>query len=334
MFLRSLILLVLVSCLGACSAKLHPIPYQPAADVQHRTEFQPGMRDKMPLFGQYWLPKDGQPRALLLLVHGTAEHSGLFAPFAEALTRQGYGVYGLDMQGWGQSPGIKKRKGSVRSHDDYVRDVAATLTTLRREFPGLPIYGVGESLGATVLMRGQLTGLLKFNGIIMSGPGYKPNPSLAGIRGPAFAMRLALWGAGIFGDYMPGWPTVPSDLGIKAAICSGSVKSRMLRDPYVSHQWLPAAYLKGLADSQSLIDQKLEELTVPMLIIHGEKDNLIPLASSQEIMRRARTSDKKLVVVTEGCHANLVETASWPQAAKDITAWLEPRLPSRTFNRE
>lgn len=329
MHVRHLLLILLLAALGGCSARLHPIPYQPAPDVQHRTEFQPGMRDKMPLFGQYWLPRNEAPRALLLLVHGTAEHSGLFAPLAEALTREGFGVYGLDLQGWGQSPGIKKRMGSIRSHDDYVRDVAATLTSLRREYPGLPVYGVGESLGATVLLRGQLTGVLSFNGLIMSGPGYKPNPSLAGIRGPAFAMRLALWGAGIFGDYMPGWPTVPTDIGIKAAICSASVKSRMLRDPYVSHKWLPASYLSGLADSQAIINEKLESLTVPFLIIHGEKDNLIPMASSEEIMQRANTRDKKLVVITEGCHANLVETESWPQAGRDMVKWLEPRVKAR-----
>lgn len=280
------------------------------------------MKDKMPLFGRYWAPLEGRPSAILLVIHGTAEHSGLYAPLAETIAREGYGVYAVDMQGWGRSPGLKKRMGYVKSHDDYVRDVAATLISLRRQYPGLPIYGVGESLGATVLLRGQLTGVLTFNGLIMSGPGYRPNPSLLGIRGPAFAAKFGLWSAGIFGDFMPGWPVVPTDLGIRMAICSPSVQDRMLKDPYVPHRWLPASYLSGLADSQGVINKNLDTLTTPFLIIHGEKDSLIPLDSSSEIMRRAKTSDRQLVVINKGCHANLIETSSWPQAAKAMITWL------------
>jgi alpha-beta hydrolase superfamily lysophospholipase len=231
------------------------------------------------------------------------------------------------MQGWGRSPGVKKKRmGYVKSHDDYVRDVAATMISLRRKFPTLPIYGAGESLGATVLLRGQLTGVLSFNGLIMSGPGYRPNPSLLGIRGPAFAAKFGLWGAGIFGDYFPGWPVISTNIGLRLAICSPSVQKRMLKDPYVPHRWLPASYLSGLADSQGIIDKNLDKLSTPFLIIHGEKDNLIPLDSSSEIMRRAQTKDRELVEIKKGCHANLIETTSWPQAAKIMTTWLDAHV--------
>lgn len=325
MTLFRLVLLLAVSFLAACSAKLQPIPYQAPTDVQHRMELQPGMTNKMSLFGQMWLPQSQAPQAILLLVHGTAEHSGLFAPLAETLARAGYGVYGLDLQGWGRSPGYKKRMGSIKSHDDYVRDVAATYITLRRQYPGLPIYGVGESLGGTVLLRGQLTGVLNFTGLIMSGPGYRPNPSLLGIRGPAFAARLGLWSAGLFGDFFPNWPTIPTNLGIRMAICSPDVQKRMLKDPYVSHQWLPASYLSGLADSQPIISDNLDHLDFPFLIIHGEKDSLIPRSSSEEIIRRSKTRDKQLSIIPKGCHANFIETPSWPQAAKLMIDWLKPR---------
>lgn len=328
MALRTLLLLLVVSFLAACSAKLQPIPYQAPADLQHRMELQPGMTSKMPLFGQMWLPQNRAPQAILVLVHGTAEHSGLFAPLAETLAHAGYGVYALDLQGWGRSPGYKKRMGSIKSHDDYVRDVAATYITLRRQYPDLPIYGVGESLGGTVLLRGQLTGVLNFNGLIMSGPGYRPNPSLLGIRGPAFATRLGLWSAGIFGDIMPGWPSVPTNTGIRMAICSPDTQKRMLKDPYVSHQWLPASYLAGLADSQGVINKNLDKLETPFLIIHGEKDSLIPRASSEEIIRRAKSKDKQLSIIHNGCHANFIETPSWPQAAKFMIDWLNPRTRS------
>lgn len=323
---RHLLLLFFVLFLGACSAKLQPIPYKAPADINYRGEFQPGMRDKMPLYGRYWAPTADAPKAILVLVHGTAEHGGLFAPLAETMAREGYGVYAVDMQGWGRSKGVKKRMGYVLSHDDYVRDVASTYTSLRRQFPTTPIYGVGESLGATVLLRGQLTGTLKFDGLIMSGPGYRPNPSLLGIRGPDFVARIGLWSAGIFGDIMPGWPTIPTNMGIRMAICTPNVQERMLKDPYVPHKWLPAVYLSTLHDSQVVINEHLNSLSTPFLIIHGEKDSLIPESSSGEIIRRAQTKDKQLVIIKKGCHANLIEATSWPQAAKAMSEWLAKRV--------
>lgn len=318
---------LLAACLSsACSTALKPIPYTPAAGVAHSEETLPGPVSETTLFGQTWLPAGQKPRAMVLLIHGTTEHSGLYAPLAEALVKAGYGAYGLDLQGWGRSQGLGK-KGYVKSHDDYVRDVAATLNTLRSRYPSMPLYAAGESLGGTVLLRGEIDNALRVKGLILAAPGYKPNPGLAGLRGPGFLTEFALWAGGIFGSILPSWPTLPSDPGIRATICSAVTQKRYLNDPYVSHNWLPAVYLTAMSDSQPLIEKGLGRIHVPVLIIHGDKDALIPLSSSEEIMA-AVGNRGTLHVIKDGCHASFTEEKSWPLAAQKMVEWLNSQTGS------
>lgn len=318
--------LLAISLLCACST-LKPIPYNAPPGVAHSEETLPGPLTGTTLYGQTWLPAEKKPRAIVLLVHGTTEHSGLYAPLAEILVAGGYGVYGLDLQGWGQSKGLGN-KGYVKSHDDYVADVTATLNTLRSRYPGVPLFAAGESLGGTVLLRGEIGNALRVRGLILADPGYKPNPGIGGMRGPGFLASFALWGGSIFGSVVPSWPTIPSDIGIRAAICSPITQARYLNDPYVSHNWLPAIYLTAMDDSQDVIEKGLKKITLPIFIIHGEKDDLIPLESSREILRATGQGAGSLYVIPDGCHASFAEQDSYPVAGKKMVEWLNAQVGS------
>lgn len=55
---------------------------------------------------QGWLPEVA-PRAVLLLVHGLAEHSGRYGNLVGHLLPPGYAVYGVDHIGHGKSAGAR-----------------------------------------------------------------------------------------------------------------------------------------------------------------------------------------------------------------------------------
>ena len=56
------------------------------------------------LYWQIWLPDD-KPKALILLVHGYAEHSGRYQYFAKHCLDRGYAVFAMDHWGHGKSDG-------------------------------------------------------------------------------------------------------------------------------------------------------------------------------------------------------------------------------------
>ena len=50
--------------------------------------------------GDRWLP-EGEPRAVVQLIHGIADHAARYAPFAEYLNSRGYLVVAQDHMGHG-----------------------------------------------------------------------------------------------------------------------------------------------------------------------------------------------------------------------------------------
>jgi pimeloyl-ACP methyl ester carboxylesterase len=51
---------------------------------------------------------------------------------------------------------------------------------------------------------------------------------------------------------------------------------------------------------------KIAEVTVPTLIIHGEDDVLIPAQDGEELFQRSGAEDKRLLLIPEAGHNDLM----------------------------
>ncbi len=69
-----------------------------------------------------WWPKQDQPLALMVVVHGLGDHSGRYAPLAEELNRHRIGVLSMDLPGHGLSPGWR---GCIHSYDGLLLEIAS-----------------------------------------------------------------------------------------------------------------------------------------------------------------------------------------------------------------
>src|SRR3546814_10492867 len=74
----------------------------------------------------------GDPKAVVLLAHGYAEHAGRYGPVAARLTAAGYAVYAVDHMGHGQSDGTM---GYVPRFALYVQGMAALIGRVREAWP-------------------------------------------------------------------------------------------------------------------------------------------------------------------------------------------------------
>ncbi len=325
-YLRLAAVMLLALFLAACASKrMDYVPPPPEVAV-----FTGEIRadnfvneDGLNIFGQYWLPQE-DPRAIVVLLHGTTMHSGLYDEFGRYLAAKGYLVYGMDLQGWGRSDGIGAR-GDVYNHDKYVSDVSMLIERLRAEYPDRPVFGFGESLGGMVALLGQTQRRTFFDGLVLSAPAYKISVRLpGGFHVPEilnnWAIGMAGWGAGKF----PYFPSVPSDLGLRLIVKDRGLREQLLDDPYVSHNWLPARYVAAIAESSKFLRKHVEVINVPMLIIHGEKDELIPVSSSKELTTRTLSRDKKLKVYKGMGHAVMLQRERY-EAMLDIGKWLDDR---------
>ena len=84
------------------------------------------------------------------VVHGMAEHRRRYDPFAEYLSKNGYGIITSDLPGHGdnvdETPGYFGEDGWKELVDSAIRTVKKT----RKEFPGVPVTLFGHSMGTMI----------------------------------------------------------------------------------------------------------------------------------------------------------------------------------------
>ena len=90
----------------------------------------PGQK-QLNLYYQRWLPETG-PKAVLLVVHGLAEHSGRYMNIVNYFVPRGYAVYAFDHEGHGKSGG---EKCYYESFSDFMKNLDIFLSLVRKPMP-------------------------------------------------------------------------------------------------------------------------------------------------------------------------------------------------------
>lgn len=127
------------------------------------------------IHGCRWSP-EGEPRAVVQIIHGIAEFAERYDDFAEFLTRQGFLVVAEDHMGHGQSINGEGIQGYF--HGGWftaVGDCLQLMADTKTEFPGIPYILFGHSMGSflarTILCKYPQCGL---TGAVICGTGWQP----------------------------------------------------------------------------------------------------------------------------------------------------------------
>src|SRR4051812_42719182 len=87
------------TCVRGCA--IHAASTCKGAAMNHDTFWLTAI-DRSQLYVNQWLPA-GPVKAVILLAHGMAEHSGRYARLAERFCEKSYGVYAPDLRGHGRT---------------------------------------------------------------------------------------------------------------------------------------------------------------------------------------------------------------------------------------
>jgi len=98
------------------------------------------------LYYQGWLP-EGEPKAVLLVVHGLAEHSGRYMNLVNRFVPRGYALYGIDHLGHGRSEGQRL---VLERFSDYTEPLRTYAAMVRCWQPGRPVFLVAHSMGGLI----------------------------------------------------------------------------------------------------------------------------------------------------------------------------------------
>lgn len=262
----------------------------------------------MRLFERWWRPKE-EPKAVIVIVHGYAEHSGRYSETAEYLIRHGYAVYAFDLRGHGRSDGIRA---FVRSFDEYLVDVEDSLSRAREREQGKRIFLLGHSLGGAIAALFAVEKHPDLAGLILSAPYLK-------LTGDVSPISLSL--ASIAGHILPELPVAKK---IDSSLLSrdSKVAERYDEDSLVYHGMMKAREAREIIRVVKRIRARMEAVTLPLLILHGSDDHIADIEGSKEFYARAGSDDKTLKIY-EGLYHEILNEPEKDNILADIVAWLD-----------
>ena len=281
---------------------------KPSLEVFH-DEGRLTARDGLGLYEQWWLPET-DARAVVILVHGLAEHSGRYATTAEDLCRHGYAVYAADLRGHGRSDG---RRCFVRSLDQCLDDLDVLVDDVRRRRPDKPLFLMGHSLGGLIAVRWCMTRDPDLRGLVLSAPALRLPDDLFPIL-----RHVAGWVGRLFprlGVVRMGGANISRD---------PAVVERFRADPLVFHGRFPAGTGAAVFRAIRQAAGRLDAIRLPLLVLHGTADRVCSAAGSRELCRAAASQDK-LLHLYEGLYHELLSEPERDAVLADLTAWLDKR---------
>jgi alpha-beta hydrolase superfamily lysophospholipase len=107
--------------------------------------------DGTQLAGYRWAARNDQPvRGVVVLVHGMGEHLRRYDHVAEALTSQGFVVYGHDHRGHGASLADTDEPGHLGNNgwSALVNDLNLVIARAKSDHPDLPVVMIAHSMGS------------------------------------------------------------------------------------------------------------------------------------------------------------------------------------------
>ncbi|WP_085991401.1 alpha/beta hydrolase [Oceanobacillus senegalensis] len=131
--------------------------------------------DQTAIFVKKWYNRKVQPKAIIQLAHGMAEHVGRYEAFAEELLKNKIFVYGNDHRGHGQT-GLKQGLLGyfADNHGFYktMEDLNVINEKIKKEYPNIPIILLGHSMGSFLARLYVTRYSHSIDGLILSGTGY------------------------------------------------------------------------------------------------------------------------------------------------------------------
>ena len=118
-----------------------------------------------------WQPV-GARRAAVQVVHGMAEHGARYNTLAEALNAAGFVVFASDHRGHGKTAKDASEFGFLGEGIDWttcVDDLALVRRQIGEEFPRLPVFLLGHSMGSFLAQQAAAESEGDYAGLILSG---------------------------------------------------------------------------------------------------------------------------------------------------------------------
>ena len=255
------------------------------------------------------------PKAFVIMVHGLTRNCTVFDKAKLYLEKIGLKGLSFDQAGHGI-----QRENPV-DFEESSKDLIIKTQRLRKECPRVPVYALGESSGALVVLNSYIQRPDLFDGLILVSPGTSLH---------VFSPLLTI------PDFFRGITKLSRPLDVVKYI-----KRYASNDPYIIQEMIADPIdLKTLDGHEMLTTyffmKKVAKLpkkvtaNIPILVIQGEKDRIVKDGSVRKLFRRLRSESKTMVVFANYGHVLLQTHYAQPAVLEYLQNWLLKTIDNRT----
>lgn len=272
----------------------------------------------------YW-PAMGEPRGLIVAMHGLGGCANDFDPLAAHLAPKGWSLAAPEMRGQGRDP-QRKRIGDVHDATIWPEDLRHFVRLTRERHPHLPTYVYGESLGGAVAlhMTASLSAAQLPQGLILASP-------VLDITQP-----LAKWQVALFRSVAALAPRFRVDVDKFARRQPGDKRvtrdeSHMERIRHAPHRFNRMT-LRFLVSMHRLVADSREvapRVTVPVLMIYAGHDIFIPTTLAEGVYDRLTAAPRREKVLFPDAFHLLLHDHDKAEVLAVVDHWLAREMECR-----
>jgi alpha-beta hydrolase superfamily lysophospholipase len=267
-----------------------------------------------------WDATTGEPRAILVAVHGLSGAAIDFEPLGRHLSGHGFTTLALELRGQGNDP-KPERRGDLLRLDQWFDDLRAFIALVRQRYPGWPVFHYGESMGAALLARFTAATPLpdQPDGLVLASPVTVVPGNPSG------------WQQLVFRFFLFITPARRVDLSKYSKREDEEDPTKWVTRDAAHRQWFQGAshrltsftfrFFKCLYDLFGGCEADAPRIHAPVLVIYATHDVFIPPARVEAFFDRIGSADKTRRLFPDSYHL-LLHDFDKAQVLECIEAWL------------
>jgi alpha-beta hydrolase superfamily lysophospholipase len=255
------------------------------------------------------------PRALIVAIHGGMSHSGDYATVGAYFREKGFTTISFDLTGHGQKARI-----DIPHFGVFLDDVERMLSWVRGEYPNLPVFLMGHSMGALIATHMEITGRLNafdIRGVILSSPYYAN-----AIPVPALVVHLS----GLLAKLFP-TAKVPMASLTELLTHDTAIIQRHYQDEQAHRRGTEASmrFGRSLLDAQLALGDNLNRWQHPVFAVVAGDDKLADAQISRQMLETIPEAQRELHYFPQNFHENFNET-NRDEIFATLWQWIQPHL--------
>ena len=256
-----------------------------------------------------WLPNK-KINVAIGIIHGLGEHSNRYDDFAEYFCKKGFGVYSIDLRGHGKSEG---KRGHINNFKKLIDDSEEMFINIRKENLNVPMVMFGHSLGGCIALNYLCENQSKeIDLAIISSPWLRTV-----LEPPKFILYIQKILVGLFPSLTLNNRLDPYDLSKDTDIVK-----KYIEEPLV-HNKISLKMFSEVNKTIDKIENESEKINIPVLLVHGKKDNIISFKGTEKVSKKINNSK---LILYEGLYHEPHNDLEKNEILADYTSFIKNNI--------